>query len=300
MNHKPHANRHTPWLNMLVGFVWLIWLAACQTEKRLPPPVLAPVPGDGLAVPSSGSVGPGVPPAAPHLQNPSGSPASETIPNHPPSTPPLPIPSAGPDAPTSPGNSSSGWRPSPTSAGEAVTREIVPRADASHQMAAVSDDQQLRIRAERIFHRLLQTQPPVDPVPRLLVVSRPELFLRHQPPDQVIVSVGLLRQCRTDGELATVLSFPLARWLQQPGPASPVLDRPPPDVPIGPESSTYGELPPWRQAELVKTGHAHRQSVRVPSRDPILLARQMVLRAGYSDAEFERGSALVREAGYRP
>jgi hypothetical protein len=300
MNHKPHANRHRSWLNMPVGLVWLLWLAACQTEKRLPPPVLAPVPGDGLAVPLSGSVRPGVPPAATHSQNPTAPPASETNPNQPPTAPQLPIPSAGPEAPTSPGNSSSGWRPSPTSAGDAVTREPVPRADPSNQMAAVSDDQQWRIRAERIFHRLLQTQSPAGPVPHLLVVPQPEPLLRSQPPDQVIVSLGLLRQCRTDGELATVLSFPLARLLQQPGPASPVLDRPPPDVPIGPESSTYGELPPWRQAELVKTGHARRQPVRVPSRDPILLARQMVLRAGYSDAEFERGSALVSGAGYRP
>lgn len=300
MTHNSRVNRYSPWRNMALGFVWLIWLNACQTEKRLPPPVLAPVPGDGLAVPLSGSVRPGVPPAAPHSRNPPGPPTSETTPNQPPTTPPLPIPSAGPNAPTSQGNSSSGWRPSPTSAAGAVSRELIPRADLSNQVAAVSDDQQLRIRADRIFHRLLHTQSAAGPVSHLLVVPQPEPLLRSQPPDQVIVSLGLLRQCRTDGELATVLSFPLARLLQQPGSASPVLDRPPPDVPIGPESSTYGELPPWRQAELVKTGHAHRQPVRVPSRDPILLARQMVLRAGYSDAEFERGSALVSGAGYRP
>lgn len=165
--------------------------------------------------------------------------------------------------------------------------------------AASGDIHEQRLRAERILRRLLQTQPS-DPALRLLVVPQAEPLLRCQPPGQVIVSVGLLRQCASDGQLAGVLSLPLAKLLQRSESQSAAQDRPPPDLPIGPESSTYGELPPWRQAELVKTGHARREPFHPRQSDPVLLARQMVLRAGYSAEEFESGGVLASQAGFRP
>jgi len=281
-------------LNTTVGVVWLICLAACQTETRIPPPTIAPVPDWGEFSPAHGK--PSTTPATTDSLHPSVPSSSTTVPN-----PPLRIAPQQLKNSAEPGSDPSGsWRPASENTGRSAGVHPASPADAFTGNVATADIQGQRLRTERIFRRLLQTQPSADPALRLFVVPQAEPLLRCQPPNQVIVSVGLLRQCASDGQLAGILSLPLATLLQRSESQSAALDRPPPDLPIGPESSTYGELPPWRQAELVKTGHARREPLHPRHSDPVLLARQMVLRAGYSAQEFESGGVLAGRAGFRP
>ncbi|MCS7166536.1 MAG: hypothetical protein RMI91_13285 [Gemmatales bacterium] len=154
----------------------------------------------------------------------------------------------------------------------------------------------LRERAERVCQRLMRAQPnPSWPIP-IRIVADPEPRVINRRGQEIVLSTGLVERCSSDGQLAAVLALTWADRVTSP-PTSFAPDvREPLDLRIGPESTTYGELFPWRQAELVKTGHAQRSRTTPAPGQAEARARWLYQRAGFSLAEFDQGRTLYFQA----
>ncbi|MCS7160369.1 MAG: hypothetical protein RMJ19_07850 [Gemmatales bacterium] len=174
-----------------------------------------------------------------------------------------------------------------------VQANIGPRSkDRAAEVSSVAVDDPHQ-RAERVFQRLVRARPEMHGSRRLRLVSDPQPRISARPNSEIIISTGLLEHCPTEDQLAAVLALALAeRSARTPPVSSEISPREPLDLRIGPESSTYGELMPWRQAELVKTGQAHRLSFAAQPIEPTSWARTTCQRAGFSVVEFEQAQEI--------
>jgi hypothetical protein len=129
--------------------------------------------------------------------------------------------------------------------------------------------------------------------------SQPELFHRGV---TLYITEGLVKQCQTEGQLAAVLSFELARMVaEREALATPQTRRPerrpPPDVPFGNSGQGSGAFDQVREAELVKTGAERRRAVEMlPPPDAKVLARMYLKKAGYPEAELDAVEPLLAGA----
>lgn len=153
-----------------------------------------------------------------------------------------------------------------------------------------------RQRAEAIYRRLASI-PSRRKIPQRIIVTpdaQPRISVRSA--EELVISAGLVQSCASENQLAGVLALALSDWLAKHAPARNVSELEPLDLRIGSESNTYGELPLLRQAELVKTGYAHRAGTTTHSTQAETLARQIYEGAGFSEREFGQARALYQQA----
>ncbi|GBD36191.1 hypothetical protein HRbin36_01312 [bacterium HR36] len=153
---------------------------------------------------------------------------------------------------------------------------------------------ELNQRVERVFSRIARAYPAASP--RFVVAAETQPQISWGTRGQIVISSGLIQRCPTDDILAGVLALAWTEWLRHPLSSGSENYREPPDLRIGPESNTYGELPLLRQAELAKTGHAN-HSARPPRPGaPETLARQTCERAGFTANAFDQARAIYYQA----
>lgn len=125
----------------------------------------------------------------------------------------------------------------------------------------------------------------------------------HQRTDAIFITEGLVRQCKTDAELAAVLCHELgkmvaeretlaglqARVPEQPGPT---------DVPIGNDTAgSFGPADQTHLAELAKYGRrAPGPAPRLPPPDADQLARGYLEKAGYCKTDLDGVAPLLNAA----
>jgi hypothetical protein len=175
-----------------------------------------------------------------------------------------------------------------------------PRFDV--QQAAVRNSAHAA-RVAAVGQKLTAAMPYPAQRPEFVVpgTSQPEIY-RHG--DQVIViSEGLAAQCKTEGQLAALLSLQLAKGIADQQNRMQALTQangrePPPEVRIGPDSGSGGDADQVRKAELAKLGQDRRKAGAATNPvDPLLLARQLLAKAGYAETDLEDAAPLLRAAG---
>jgi hypothetical protein len=120
---------------------------------------------------------------------------------------------------------------------------------------------------------------------------------------QVIVSEGIVRQCRTDGQLAAVLALELGKAVSEREaqvPASARMAEPglPIDVPVGNDvRGPFGASDMTRLAELAKRDRQRpRPEAPPPPPVPEVLARGYLSRAGFAASDLTDVLPLLRQA----
>lgn len=155
-------------------------------------------------------------------------------------------------------------------------------------------------RVENTGHRIiaLNTFPGVDPL--FTTIGVPETALFHRGPEQLYISEGLVKLCKSDGELAAVLCSELGQMV-----AEKRAIRKPNDRDSFPESSLPGGVPVMsgggtpedagRQAELAYQERRPKAAV-VDTVDAARQARILLTGAGYDAALLDQVQPLLKQS----
>jgi hypothetical protein len=139
----------------------------------------------------------------------------------------------------------------------------------------------------------------VKPIFATSAVAHAEIF--HVAPHTIHITEGLVKQCKTDGELAAVICLELAKMVSereaQSGTRGHGLDEPPPiEVPIG-NAGQFTASDQVAVAELARyeAARKRRGGKHLPP-DPHALARGYLEKAGYDRRELDAAAPVLEAA----
>jgi hypothetical protein len=166
-----------------------------------------------------------------------------------------------------------------------------------------TQDTGVAMRVDRVGHKILAANPQagLQPVFATYGTSKPEIF--HQGTKSLHITDALVNQCKTDGQLAAVLSLELARMVAERQalnfPKANVPEqRPPIDVPIGNAGQVGGgAVDQARLVELARYDKRRRDAAKAAAPlDPEALAVTYLESAGYARGDLEAVRPLLRAA----
>ena len=145
-------------------------------------------------------------------------------------------------------------------------------------------------------------QTGLRPAFNTIGTAEPEIF--HRGTSEVWITEGLVRQCKTEGQLAAVLSRELGKMVSErealASAAIRVPDRGPPvSVPVGNDSrGAFGAADGVRLAELAKYDKSrHRPDDPLPPPpDPDVLGRTYLTNAGFATSDLDEAAPLLKAA----
>jgi hypothetical protein len=158
-------------------------------------------------------------------------------------------------------------------------------------------------RVDAVGRKLIAANPQAGLQPRFgtIGVAEPEIF--HADQTIVYVTEGLVRQCRSEAELAAVLASELGKMvsereaiaLRETRMAEPRL---PIALPIGtPGNATSAD--PSYFVEIAKFEKEHPKSARkqpLPAPDPQLIARTLLQQSGFQKTDLDAVAPILRNA----
>ena len=179
---------------------------------------------------------------------------------------------------TGPGTTPVAVGPGPSSVAQPSPARVA-HAPASEEAA---------VKVAEVGRKLVATNPSLGLRPTFTTVGAPKPEVFHRGDSEVLITEGLARQCRTEGELAAVLAHELGRMVAQRGAlAAAVPDRgPPDDVPVGRDAGgAFGPADGTHLMELTRyeERRKRREEARTPP-PPADLARAYLRKAGYAPA----------------
>jgi hypothetical protein len=146
-------------------------------------------------------------------------------------------------------------------------------------------------------------QTAIHPVFQTIGSADVEVF--HQGATNLYVTEGLVRQCKTDGQLAAVLALELGKMVSErealARPAARMADRwSPMEVRVGNDvGGTFGAADGTHLAELAKAERQRGAAANAPPPpppSPEVLARCYLCKAGYSSDDLSDVTPLLRKA----
>jgi hypothetical protein len=173
----------------------------------------------------------------------------------------------------------------------------VPRAPAATEETAK--------RVALLGRNILDANPQIHVRPVFQCVGKPEPTIFHPAANQVVITEGLVRECKTEGQLAAVLCQELARieserQAEALASAQRMAQEPPPAFTIGNEvGGRFGESDGTRRAELAKFEQKNPRPASIPLQPlapPDALARAYLQKAGYRAADYDEVTTLLRKA----
>jgi hypothetical protein len=140
--------------------------------------------------------------------------------------------------------------------------------------------------------------------PAFSTIGAPEPEIFHRGTAEVWITEGLVRQCKTEGQLAAVLSRELGKMVSEREALASASVRapdrgPPVNVPVGTDSrGAFGAADGVRLAELAKYDKTrHRPDDPLPPPpDPDVLARTYLTNAGFTTADLDDVAPLLKTA----
>lgn len=172
---------------------------------------------------------------------------------------------------------------------------------AQHAQTAPATEEAGRLVAQ-VGQKVVGANPALGLRPRFLTVggdAPPELF--HRGDSEVVITESLARQCKTEGQLAALLSLEMGKMVSERSSAGLVqlADRGPPmAVQAGADAGgIFGPPDGTRLMELAKYERKRalaRESAEPPA--PDTLARAYLQTAGYNPADLEAVVPLLRKA----
>lgn len=139
--------------------------------------------------------------------------------------------------------------------------------------------------------------------PMFMAVGIPDSLLFHKGPEELYISEGLVKECKTDAELAAVLCSELGQMMAEKRAARRVgAERdsfPEIGLPTGTAVAAAGGTPddPSRIVERAyQEKRAKANASAAPIEEPGKLARDLMRDAGYDPAEVDRVAPLVKQS----
>lgn len=163
-----------------------------------------------------------------------------------------------------------------------ATTEVAARVDGLGRHLLAANREQLGVR----------------PLFRTVGAPQPEIF--HRNTAEIYVSEGLVKQCKSDAQLAALLCLELGKMVAErealAGPrARQTNQEPPPNVPVGNDNGGFFGPPDLtRQAELAKYKPPARREPPPTPPDPEVLARNYLQKAGFAPAELDGALPLLK------
>jgi hypothetical protein len=157
------------------------------------------------------------------------------------------------------------------------------------------------IKVDEIGQKLIAANKSLGIKPLFSTIGSPQSEIFHQSTAAVIITEGLVRQCKTEGQLAALLAVELGRMIAEretlASPESRNPDRPPPiSVPMG-NAGQFSGLDQLNQAEMAKFDRDRRRpSKKFVPPDPVVLARGYLEAAGFDVHELDAVAPLLADA----
>jgi Peptidase family M48 len=156
-------------------------------------------------------------------------------------------------------------------------------------------------RTLQVGGQVLAANPKLGVHPTFTTIGAPLEEIFHQDDKVVFLTEGLVNACRTDGQLAAVLSHELAKMSAE----HQALVAPPPDygpsmdVPVGKDyAGAFGPPDGTRAVELAVYERKHRKMVEAANTpaDAEALTRVILEKAGGTTADLEAAAPVLRAA----
>ena len=180
---------------------------------------------------------------------------------------------------------------------------------------------EISARVDQVGRKILAANPQIGLKPLFATIGSPTPELFHgeqQGTAMVFITMGLVQQCKTEAQLAALLSRELGKMVSEREARTRVETRdpdrlPPVDVPIGQAgmSSFTSGADLTHMAEVGRFENSHpRRRGPLPPPDPMVLARIYLVKAGYPEADLdaarplfdaaEKNVGLEKQLGGRP
>jgi hypothetical protein len=191
-------------------------------------------------------------------------------------------------------------RPPSTSSERWSLSRLLGWDDAPAHSRLPKPDLAIAERVETLGRKIIaqNTFTGIEPLFHTIGVQEPVLF--HEGPERLMISEGLVKQCRTDGELAAVLCSELARMMADKQSARRVgAERDSfPEIGVPTSSGLAGGSPddPARAAERAILERQRKKETSRESLDPNRIATDLMRGAGYDLADLDRVAPLLRQS----
>jgi len=170
--------------------------------------------------------------------------------------------------------------------------------------AYTAASEEAAIRVARLGQKLLAANPQIAMRPRFTTIGAPMAEVFHRGSRELLITEGLTRQCKTEGQLAAILCLELAKMVAErealAGPDSRLPDQmPPADVPVGNDyRAGSGDIDGTRLLELSHYEHLRRRpgAPVPPPPAPEALARCYLQKAGFAPGELSEAGPLLHAA----
>lgn len=179
---------------------------------------------------------------------------------------------------------------------------------------------EISARVDQVGRKILAANPQIGLKPLFATIGTPSPEIFHgeqQGTTMVYITMGLVQQCKTEAELAAILSRELGKMVSEREARTSALtrdpERPAPmDVPIGQAGMGFTSgADGTHMAEMAKFENSHpRRRGPLPPPDPMALARLYLGKAGYKETDLdaarplidtaEKNVSLERQLGGRP
>ncbi|HYV39415.1 MAG TPA: hypothetical protein VE988_27245 [Gemmataceae bacterium] len=154
---------------------------------------------------------------------------------------------------------------------------------------------------DKVGKQIVAANPALGMKPIFLTLGSPQPEVFHQGTGGVFITEGLVKQCKTEGQLAAVLSWELGRMVaEREALASPQTHDPEKPMPIAVSMGNSGQfsgLDQLQQTEAAKlSGDRRRPSKKFVPPDPDALARGYLEAAGFDRKELDGAAPLLAQA----
>ena len=157
------------------------------------------------------------------------------------------------------------------------------------------------LRVDVVRRTVLAANPNLGVQPVVATVGLPHVEIFHQGPQIIYVTEGLIKRCKSDGEIAALLCLELGKMVAERearlgARGRTAGGRPPIDVPIG----NAGQFNASDQVALAELGRYEEErrlaTKRRPPPDPQDLAAEYLIKAGYGKDKLDTIGPLLQDA----
>lgn len=178
-----------------------------------------------------------------------------------------------------------------------------PTPDAKTKVNYAPPSLEIAARVDAAGSKILIANPqiPFKPLFRTIGSPQPEIF--HRGVTEILITEGLASECKTDAQLAAVLSMELAKMVGERVAEVPnglMREDPPIELRVGNDGGgSFGDADQLRRAEVLKFQKQERQRMRQAASqfDPKNMAAIILQKSGYTAADLDSVSTILSEAG---
>jgi hypothetical protein len=197
------------------------------------------------------------------------------------------------------------WFHTPTDLAQVATSPFPPSVTQTVQRARpnyAAADESIGMCVDAVGRRLLAANPQIGLKPAFGIIGAPTAEIFHPDANAIYVTEGLVKQCRSEADLAAVLASELGKMISEreagANRKSRVEPLPPIELPIGSQGQPLA-ADPSHYVEMARFEQAHPRSARnkpIPPPDPHLIAGNLLEQAGFQKSDLDGVASILRAA----